>query len=49
MDKLVEARDMIIAVRTLPPGGQISMTAAGIVTFLSFLPTIIDYVVNNPL
>lgn len=38
---------MISAVRTLPPGGQVSVSAAGIVTFLSFLPSIIDYILNN--
>lgn len=47
LDKLIEARDMISAVRTLPPGGQVSVSAAGIVTFLSFLPTIIDYIANK--
>ncbi|SHL37822.1 hypothetical protein SAMN05444414_11254 [Roseovarius marisflavi] len=49
LDKLIEARDMISAVRTLPPGGQVSVSAAGIVTFLSFLPSIIDYILNKML
>ncbi|SLN74135.1 hypothetical protein ROG8370_03655 [Roseovarius gaetbuli] len=47
LDKLIEARDMIDAVRTLPPGGQVSVSAAGIVTFLSFLPTLLDYIANK--
>ena len=46
LPKLIEARDIIAAIRTLPPGGQISVSAAAIVTFLSFLPSIIDYLVK---
>ena len=47
LDKLIEMRDIINKVRTLPPGGQISVSATTIVTFLSFLPAIIDYIANN--
>ncbi len=43
LDELVKARDLVAAVRTLPPGGQISVSAAAFVTFLSFLPTLLDY------
>ncbi|WP_135505959.1 hypothetical protein [Roseovarius aestuariivivens] len=47
LETLTRARDMILSVRTLPPGGQVSVSAAGIVTFLSFLPSLIDYAMRN--
>jgi len=43
LSRLKEAKAMITAVQTLPPGGQVSVSAAAIVTFLSFLPTLIEY------
>lgn len=47
LDDLVEARNLVMKVRTLPPGGQISVSAAAIVTFLSFMPTLIDYTMRK--
>lgn len=44
---LVNARDLLLKVRTLPPGGQISVSAAAIVTFLSFMPSLIDYTMRK--
>ena len=44
--RLKDTQAMIKAVQTLPPGGQVSVSAAGIVAFLSFLPTLIDYAKN---
>lgn len=46
LDELIEARDLVTQVRTLPPGGQFSVSAAAVVTFLSFLPTLIDYAIE---
>ncbi|MCV3271717.1 hypothetical protein [Roseobacter sinensis] len=47
LGELVNARDLLLKVRTLPPGGQISVSAAAIVTFLSFMPTLIDYAMRK--
>ncbi|WP_299963158.1 hypothetical protein [uncultured Roseobacter sp.] len=47
LEALTEARDLLLKIRTLPPGGQISVSAAAIVTFLSFIPTIIDYATRS--
>jgi predicted outer membrane lipoprotein len=47
LERLLAARDMVSSVSTLPPGGQVSVSAAGIVTFLSFLPAIVDYILSN--
>ncbi|MFK7869095.1 MAG: hypothetical protein AB8B58_07635 [Roseobacter sp.] len=44
---LIEARDLVSHVRTLPPGGQFSVSAAAIITFLSFLPTLIDLALDR--
>lgn len=44
---LIEVRDIVDKVRTLPPGGQFSVSAAAIVAFLSFLPTLIDYAISK--
>ncbi|AUC52711.1 hypothetical protein CDO87_05670 [Sagittula sp. P11] len=46
LDKLMETRDTLHGIQTLPPGGQVSVSAAGIVAFLSFLPTIIDFLLK---
>jgi hypothetical protein len=47
LSDLIEARDIVAQVRTLPPGGQFSVSAAAIVAFLSFLPTLIDYAISK--
>lgn len=47
LGELIEARDIVDKVRTLPPGGQFSVSAAAIVAFLSFLPTLIDYAISK--
>lgn len=47
LDDLIKARDLVSHVRTLPPGGQISVSAAAIVTFLSLMPTFIDYAMSK--
>ena len=47
LDVLLETRDLIRSVRVLPPGGQISVSAAAIVTALSFMPAIIDMILNG--
>ncbi len=47
LGELVDARDLLLKVRTLPPGGQISVSAAAIVTFLSFMPSLIDYAMRK--
>jgi hypothetical protein len=47
LDDLLKARDLILQVRTLSPGGQISVSAAAIVTFLSLMPTLIDYAMSK--
>ena len=44
---LQDAQAVVQGVHTLPPGGQVSVSAAGIVTVLSFLPAFIDYIVNK--
>ncbi len=47
LDVLLESRDLIRAVRTLPPGGQVSVSAAAIVTVLSFMPAVLDKILNG--
>lgn len=47
LSDLLETRKIIHDIQTLPPGGQVSVSAAGIVTFLSFLPTLIDFILKN--
>lgn len=47
LSDLIHARDVLLKVRTLPPGGKISVSAAAIVTFLSFMPTLIDYAMRK--
>ncbi|MEO9648642.1 MAG: hypothetical protein ABJ360_21200 [Roseobacter sp.] len=47
MRDLLEARDLVQRIRTLPPGGQISVSAAAIITFLSFMPSLIDYAMSK--
>lgn len=47
LNDLIHARDVLLKVRTLPPGGRISVSAAAIVTFLSFMPTLIDYAMRK--
>lgn len=47
LQALVDARSLLLKVRTLPPGGQISVSAAAIVTFLSFMPSLIDYAMGK--
>ncbi len=47
LETLVNARDLIAGIGTMPPGGQVSVSAAGIVAFLSFMPTIVDYIIDK--
>ena len=43
LGRLTAAQKMIREVRTLPPGGQVSVSAAAIATALPFLPSAVEY------
>ncbi|MEL7099819.1 MAG: hypothetical protein AAGM84_13390 [Pseudomonadota bacterium] len=43
LDGLIQVRDELRAVQTFPPNGQFSVSTALLATFLSFLPTLLDY------
>ena len=38
-----EARDLIAKIQTLPPGGQVSVSAAALATVLPFIPSAVEY------
>ena len=40
---LKEARDLIAKIQTLPPGGQVSVSAAALATVLPFIPSAVEY------
>ena len=42
IDAVLKARELVKGVSTLPPNGEFSVSAAAIVAFLSFLPTLVD-------
>ena len=42
IDEVLKARDLVKSVSTMPPNGEFSVSAAAIVAFLSFLPTLVD-------
>ena len=44
LNELREAQGIISGIKTLPPGGQISVSATAFVTALSFLPAGIQYI-----
>lgn len=44
LPKLKEARQIVAAVQTLPPGGQVSVSATAFVTGLSFLPAAVQWI-----
>jgi hypothetical protein len=43
LGELQQAREIVAGVRTLPPGGQISVSATAFVTGLSFLPAAVQW------
>jgi hypothetical protein len=47
LDTLLALRDRVRMVRTFPPNGEFSLSTAAWVTFLSFLPTLVDYLLTH--